>query len=122
EISQVCNVEPRPGEEIPSGASPWLRMISSANVHAWCRSVGEAAHDLLGERKRAGQPRRLDAEEVNHARKPVLRRPFDHEIGGRLARARQLRPDAAIVRSERVVPQPPPVVPNALDEPQPPAG
>ena len=38
---------------------------------------------------------------------------MDHEIGSRLAGTRQLRPDAAIVRGERVIRQPRPVIANA---------
>src|SRR5215813_2043004 len=80
------------------------------------QSVAERGRDLLGERQRAGEARRLDAEEVHDAREPVLGRPLDHEIRRRLPWTRQLRPDPAIVGHERAVRQPRPIVADALVE------
>jgi hypothetical protein len=45
-------------------------------------------HDILCERKRAGEARRFDAEHLHQARQPVLRRGIDEEVGLRLAGAR----------------------------------
>ena len=55
------------------------------------------SHHLVGERQRRGQPRRFDPEQMRQTRQPMLRRAFDHEIGGGLARPGQLRADAGIV-------------------------
>src|SRR6266516_5741706 len=88
----------------------WLKIPENA------RSVGEIGGNLLGDRKRASEARRLDAEEVDDARKPVLRRPLDHEIGRRLSRTGELRPDPAIVGHERIVRQSWPIVADALVE------
>jgi len=63
----------------------------------------EITGHFLSQRQRAGQPRRLDSEQLHQTRQPVLRRRIDHEIGSRLALAGELGPDAGIVRRQRMV-------------------
>src|SRR4029453_1756979 len=94
----TARIEPRLWLEIPGNA----------------RSVGEIGGDLLGDRKRASEAGRLDAEEVDDARKSVLRRPLDQEVGCRLSRTGELRPNAAIVGHERIVRQARPIIADAL--------
>ena len=64
---------------------------------------------LLRHRQARGQPRALDAEQLHQAGQAVLRRAVDEEIGGGLAGAGELGPDAGIVGRQGAVGQARPV-------------
>src|SRR5262249_44060723 len=62
----------------------------------------EARPHLLGKRRRGGEARRFDAEQVYEPLHAVLGGRVDHEIGGGFAGAGQLGADAGVVGHQRV--------------------
>src|SRR5438034_75472 len=104
-----------PSQRLRIDESDLAHAVSSRLMPSCVRgSTRQIAHNVLGNRQRARESRRLDPEEMHDACKTVLLRPLDHEIGGRLARTRELRPDPAIVGHKRIVRQSRPVIADAL--------
>ena len=60
-------------------------------------SAGQIGRHLLRQRQRAGQTRRLDAEQVDEAGKPVILGGIDQKIGRRLAGTGELRPYPGVI-------------------------
>ena len=72
-----------------------MRRCSSAPSRRRERGLG--GH-LVGDGERRGQPRALDAVEIDQPRHPVHLRPLDGEVGGRPPGGVQLRADAGVAR------------------------
>ena len=87
-IEPVANDDTRPVRRSRAQAAPRSRALSSSIECATTSSASDSDEVSPGD----SIPNRW-----TRPRQPMLRRTFDHEIGGRLARSGQLRPDAGVV-------------------------